>query len=105
MDGTEGVPDVVQSRRSHRGGGATDGDSMDSRLSEWVAAHPVRWGLTAGLLLGGYGVVLFGLGWLPVIGGAAFALANWFVWRHGGPAHRWRAAMLRRFPKTPSSAE
>lgn len=30
--------------------------------------------------------------------GVAFGVVNWVVWRDDGPAHRWRARLLKRYP-------
>lgn len=74
-----------------------DGPLLNN-LSRWVAAHPVQWGLitalgtffVAGPLNGLYAV---GAVVAPLIG-----VTNWWVWREGGPGHRWRAALVKRFP-------
>jgi hypothetical protein len=70
----------------------------DPRLPGWVARHPVKWGIAAGA--GAFFVVglLNGLYIVGAVIAPVFGFANWFVWRRGGPAHRWRAAILRRFP-------
>lgn len=71
---------------------------MTSALPAWVAAHPIGWGLFAGLAgtLAGFALFEPQL-WIVVVGGI-FGLANWFVWRPGGPAHAWRQRLLERFP-------
>lgn len=73
-----------------------------SALSRWVAAHPVLWSASTGLAMAGLGLLLFGTGsWaLAAVVGVCFASLNIWLWRSGGPGHRWRASLLRRFPKT-----
>jgi len=39
------------------------------------------------------GLGLFG--WVPgLVGGFAVGILDWFLWRAGGPAHRWRAFLV-----------
>jgi hypothetical protein len=71
-----------------------------SAFTRWVVEHPVRWGFVAGLALYFTAVILNDLPrliWLmPAV---VFGVANWWVWRRDGPAHKWRVYILRRFPK------
>jgi len=46
------------------------------------------------------GLALFGEWAAAAIVGALFGLLNLWLWRAGGPGHRWRAELLRRFPRT-----
>jgi uncharacterized membrane protein YdjX (TVP38/TMEM64 family) len=75
----------------------------NARLAAWVAENPWRWALVSGSLLTAWALVLFRaypLVWISL--GAVFGIINGWMWRPGGPAHRWRAAILRRFPPKPS---
>jgi predicted outer membrane lipoprotein len=52
------------------------------------------------MILGGL-VIWHGGYWLVwVVLGAAFGVLNTLLWRRNGAAHRWRASLLRRFPRT-----
>jgi thiol:disulfide interchange protein len=66
-------------------------------MHEWVADHPVRWGVAAGALFFIVGA-LNGLLVAAVVAAPLFGVLNWWIWRTGGPAHGWRAAILRRYP-------
>lgn len=72
------------------------------RLPEWAADHWVK----LGLLTGVQAALLAGIvTWRPLIGvvvGVLFGAFNMWIWRPGGPAHRWRRAILRRYPSDPS---
>jgi len=52
------------------------------------------WGLGAFAI----GLLLFDRWDLELAVGVIFGVANWFLWRPNGPAHRWRAWLFRRFP-------
>ncbi len=45
------------------------------------------------------GILLFGSWRLALAVAIPFGLLNWFMWRKGGPAHRWRIWILERYPK------
>jgi hypothetical protein len=62
------------------------------------AAHPVQWGVVAGLGVFVVAGMLNGLWLVAVVIAAPFGVANWWMWRKGGPAHRWRRSILERFP-------
>jgi len=42
--------------------------------------------------------LLNGLYLVALIGAPLFGIGNWWLWRREGPAHRWRAALVERFP-------
>ncbi len=42
--------------------------------------------------------VLNGLYVVAVVLAPIVGLASWWMWREAGPAHRWRAALVKRFP-------
>jgi hypothetical protein len=67
-------------------------------LSEWVAAHPAQWGIVSGVGAFFVAGVLDGLSLVALVLAPLFGLANWWIWRQGGPAHDWRASILERFP-------
>jgi len=71
---------------------------VTSTLPAWVAAHPIAWGALAGLAAALFGFALFDPQLWIVVLGVIFGLANWFIWRPGGPAHGWRQRLLERFP-------
>ena len=75
--------------------------TMNERLPGWVATHPVLWGILISSLLFLLALFLFAGDYWPVwlVASTLFGTANTFVWRRGGPAHRWRARALERFPK------
>ena len=70
-------------------------DHPDYRIA---ARRPLVWGISSGVIMAAVGQLLFGEWILSVVVGAVFGAANWFLWRRNGPAHRWRSALLRRFP-------
>ena len=72
----------------------------DTKFTVWVAEHPWRWAVLSGSLLTAWGLALFRaypIVWLSL--GAIFGLVNGWIWRPTGPAHCWRASLVRRFPK------
>lgn len=71
---------------------------MLSALPRWVAAHPVQWGAVAALGIFFVAGPLNGLYVLGFLTAIPFGLLNWWLWRERGPAHRWRAALVERFP-------
>jgi hypothetical protein len=71
---------------------------VNDQLPVWVARHPIAWGVVSGLLMGAVGFGLFRSLPLSAAVGLVFGAANWYIWRNNGPAHRWRASLLRRFP-------
>jgi hypothetical protein len=73
-----------------------------SSLTRWVVEHPALWSTAAGLAMAAIGLALFGAGqWAAgAVVGALFGMLNLWLWRAGGPGHRWRADLLRRFPRT-----
>ena len=74
-----------------------------SALPEWVARHPVLWGVTSGAMAALIGLANFGFMIWPIALaiGIVFGAANGWVWRRGGPAHQWRVRLLARFPRRP----
>jgi hypothetical protein len=74
--------------------------SRSTRLPEWVAQHPIGWGAITGAFLAVVALFLAGgkYVFLWLVSGAAFGVANWFIWRPGGPAHTCRARIVERFP-------
>lgn len=73
-----------------------------SSLTRWVVAHPALWSTATGLAIAAIGLALFGAEeWAAAaVVGALFGLLNLWLWRAGGPGHRWRADLLGRFPRT-----
>lgn len=68
-------------------------------LPAWVVRHPAQWGIIAGAGVAAVGLGLFGGQiWLLAVG-LVFGLFNWLLWRPGGPAHAWRAWVLKRYPR------
>jgi hypothetical protein len=65
----------------------------------WVARHPLGWGLASGLVIAAWFWVLRSSPVETLAVGFVVGALNWFLWRRGGPAHGWRARMLRRFPR------
>jgi hypothetical protein len=45
------------------------------------------------------GLALFGSVALALGVGVPFGIGHWLIWRPGGPARRWRARLLERFPR------
>lgn len=70
-------------------------------VSNWAASHPVGWGAVGGLLVLAIGLLLVDAWWIGVIAGLLFGGFNWWLWSSRGPAHNWRAAILRKLPKKP----
>ena len=75
-------------------------EQESSSLTRWVVEHPVLWSTATGLAMAAIGLALFGEWVAAAIVGALFGLLNLWLWRAGGPGHRWRADLLRRFPRT-----
>ena len=76
-------------------------EQVPSSLTRWVVDHPALWSTATGLAMAAIGLALFGTGqWAATaIVGALFGLLNLWLWRANGPGHRWRAGLLRRFPR------
>ena len=70
-------------------------------FTRWAVAHPVWWGLVTAAEAFVVAWILFGganwAAWLAA--SVAFGLVNLALWRPGGPGHRLRTYLLRRFPK------
>lgn len=75
-------------------------EQESSPLTRWVVEHPVLWSTATALAMAAIGLALFGEWAAAAIVGALFGLLNLWLWRAGGPGHRWRAELLRRFPRT-----
>lgn len=85
-----------------KGQGEEMPEQEPSSLTRWVGTHPVVWSASTGLAMAALGLRLFGAeAWAAAaIVGVLFGLLNLWLWRADGPAHRWRAGIVRRFPKT-----
>ena len=60
--------------------------------------HPLQWGLASGVVL--FALIGFQGDWtLGLVIGGAVGLFNALIWLKGGPVHRWRAWMSKRFSK------
>ena len=71
---------------------------MLNQLPRWVADHPAEWGFVAAAGFFFIAGLLNGLYLVALIGAPLFGIGNWWLWRREGPAHRWRAALVERFP-------
>jgi hypothetical protein len=69
-----------------------------SDLPQWVARHPVLWGIVAAVLAFVIGGPFNGLYAQAIVVAPLVGIFNWWIWRRGGPAHGWRARLLERFP-------
>jgi hypothetical protein len=70
-----------------------------SPFAEWVGRHPVLWGLGSGLTFFLAGLAIFGNVGVALLGAVVLGGVNTWMWSSAGPAARWRAWILDRFPK------
>jgi hypothetical protein len=71
---------------------------VNERLPTWTKRHPILWAIVAALAMGATGALLFGSLTLAAAVAVPFGFVNWLLWRPAGPAHRWRTALVERFP-------
>lgn len=64
-----------------------------------VSEHPLRWALVTGSLIFAWVLFLSGSLIIAVGTGIGMLLLSWSLWRPGGPGHRFRKWVVRRFPE------